>query len=75
MIERKVTQIIKSKDIIDNFEFVPLPTGAGICIVAMKVDGNGVRRLGDVAIEMSLREAVELAQNILDLLDRTEQGV
>jgi hypothetical protein len=75
LIGLKMTQIIKSKDVIENYEFVPLPVGNGICIVAMKVDANGVRRVGDVAIEMSLREAADLAQNIIELLDRTDQGV
>jgi hypothetical protein len=70
-----VTQLIKSKDVIENYEFIPLPVANGICIVAMKVDANGVRRVGDVAIEMSLREAADLAKNICDILDLANEGV
>lgn len=69
------TTLIKSKDVAESFEFVPLPTPSGIVIVAMRIDSKGVRRLSDFALEMSPAEAVALAKNICDLLAESELAV
>ncbi len=69
------TTLIKSKDVAESFEFVPLPTPSGICIVAMRVDSQGVRRVSDFALEMSPREALTLAKSISDLLADQTQAV
>jgi hypothetical protein len=69
------TTLIKSKDVAESFEFVPLPTPAGIVIVAMRIDSKGVRRLSDFALEMSPSEAVTLAKSICDLLAESELAV
>lgn len=69
------TTLIKSKDVAESFEFQALPTPGGICVVALRVDSKGVRRLGDFALEMSPAEAVALAKQICDLLAETELAV
>lgn len=69
------TTLIKSKDVSESFEFQALPTPGGICIVALRIDNKGVRRLGDFALEMSPAEAVSLAKNICDLLADQHQAV
>ncbi len=69
------TTLIKSKDVAESFEFVPLPTPSGVCIVALRVDAQGVRRVSDFALEMSATEAVALAKGICDLMAAQHQAV
>jgi hypothetical protein len=69
------TTLIKSKDVAESYEFQALPTPGGICIVALRVDNKGIRRLGDFALELSPKEAVTLAKQICDLLADQTQAV
>ena len=69
------TTLIKSKDVAESYEFQALPTPGGICIVALRVDNKGIRRLGDFALELSPKEAVTLAKQICDLLADQELAV
>ena len=69
------TTLIKSKDVAESYEFQALPTPGGICIVALRVDNKGIRRLGDFALELSPKEAVALAKQICDLLADQTQAV
>ena len=69
------TTLIKSKDVAESYEFVPMPTPNGIVIVAMRIDSKGVRRLSDFALEMSPKEALTLAKSLCDLLADQTQAV